>query len=56
MTYPYGAILSRCQDFEFKLASKEEVKKALNRATEFLENKDKIKISISLGAAAIFTE
>ncbi len=45
--YIYGALLSRSQVFEFKPASKEEIKKALIRAIKFLENENNIKISVS---------
>lgn len=45
--YVYGAVLSRSQVFEFKTAPKEEIKKALLRAIDFLEKENDIKITVS---------
>lgn len=44
--YIYGAILSRCHVFEFKLVEKEEIQKAIKRAIRILEKEDKVKIKI----------
>ena len=44
--YVYNAMLSRSHVFEFKPVAKDEITKALKNAINFLENEDKIKISI----------
>jgi len=45
--YIYNAILSRCTVFEFKPVSKEEIKKAVNRAIKIVKSENNIDINIT---------
>lgn len=49
--YIYNALLSRCNVFEFKPVSDEQIKIALNRAKTFLEEEYKVEINLEEDAA-----
>lgn len=49
--YIYNALLSRCNVFEFKTVPTEQIKIALKRAKDFLEEENKIKIDLAEDAA-----
>lgn len=48
--YIYNSLLSRCNVFEFKSVSNDQIKIALNRAKNFLEDEYKIKIDLKENA------
>ena len=54
--YIHNALLSRCNVFEFKKVSKDEILKSLNRAIEIVEKEQNIKIEIDDKSLSLIAE